>query len=184
MQVAGISVDPLQNNAAMVEKLLLPFPLMSDPRGALTKRYGLWDAKEGVAVPTIAAIDRSGVVRYLYSGEDFADRPGDEELFEALEGLDAAGEYGGGEPEIRVSSEEAHDSVRPDKPPMALEELQPYYRGVFFATVTMKRRFGALGREGRSPLKEVSNYQGMVRQYREAIAQTTELKRAKQPAGR
>ena len=85
-------------------------------------------------------------------------------------------------PRIRVA-EEARDSVRPDKWPMTLEALQPYYRGVFFATVTMKRRFGALGREGRGPLKEVSSYQRMVRQYREALAETAELKSAKQPAG-
>ncbi len=183
MQVAGISVDPFQNNAAMVEELLLPFPLLSDPQGELTKRYGLWDAKEGVAVPAIIGIDRSGVVRYLYRGEDFADRPGDEELFGALEGLDAAGEYHGGGPEIRVSSEEARDSVRPEKPPMTLEALQTYYRAAFSATVTMKRRFAGLGREGRGPLKEVSSYQRMVRQHREAILETAELKRAKQPAG-
>ena len=33
-EVAGVSVDPPQNNARMVGKLLLPFPLLSDPRGS------------------------------------------------------------------------------------------------------------------------------------------------------
>ena len=31
--VAAISVDPLAANAAMVEKLRLPFPVLSDPGG-------------------------------------------------------------------------------------------------------------------------------------------------------
>jgi peroxiredoxin len=36
-QVAGISVDPPGNNAGMVGKLLLPFPLLSDPRSSTAR---------------------------------------------------------------------------------------------------------------------------------------------------
>ena len=50
-QLAGISVDPPTNNAGMVGKLQLPFPLLSDPEGELARMCGLWDAEEGVAVP-------------------------------------------------------------------------------------------------------------------------------------
>jgi peroxiredoxin len=39
-QLAGISVDPPANNAGMVGKLLLPFPLLSDPEGELATRRG------------------------------------------------------------------------------------------------------------------------------------------------
>ena len=56
-------------------------------------------------------------------------------------GTESEGGYGGEEPEIRISVEEAeNDTVRPDKPVMALEQLKPYYRGVYFATVSMNKK--------------------------------------------
>ena len=161
----------------MVGKLLLPFPLLSDPRGELIKYYGLWDEKDGVAAPSILVVDRSGEIRYLYTGSDFADRPGDEEVFATLDGLDGKIERITGGSELRVTAEEARESVRPDKRPMTLEELLIYYRGVFFATVALKKRFGAWGRSGRGAFKEVSDYQTMVRRYRKALEETVKLKR-------
>jgi peroxiredoxin len=177
-QVAGISVDPPGNNARMVGKLLIPFPLLSDPRGELIKRYGLWDEEEGVAVPSILVVDRSGEIRYRYSGSDFADRPSDEAVFAALDGLDGSIRRLTGGPELRVTAKEARESVRPDRRPMTLEELFIYYRGVFFATVALRKRLGAWGRPSeRAALKEVSDYQTMVRRYRKALEETVALKR-------
>ena len=170
-------MDPPENNARMVEKLLLPFPLLSDPRGELIKHYGLWDEKDGVAAPSILVVDRSAEIRYLYTGSDFADRPGDEEIFAALDGLGGKIERITGGPELQVTAEEARESVRPDKRPMTLEELLVYYRGVFFATVALKKRFDAWGRSGRDAFEEVNRYQTMVRRYRKALEETVKLKR-------
>jgi AhpC/TSA family len=162
----------------MVGKLLLPFPLLSDPRGELAKRYGLWDEEEGVAAPSIVVLDRSAEVRYLYCGSDFADRPGDEEVFAALDGLDTSIERITGEPEIAVTAPEARESsVRPEKRQITLEQLIPYYRGVFFTTVALKKRFGGWGRSGRNAFKEVDRYQAMVRRYRNALEKTVNLGR-------
>src|ERR687890_1500125 len=99
----------------MVDKLDLPFPLLSDPKGELIKHLGLWNEKEGVSEPAIVALDRSGTVQYLYSGgTDFADRPQEETLLYILDKVGSEGEYGGGEREIRISAEEAeNDTVRP-----------------------------------------------------------------------
>lgn len=136
-------MDPPNHNVAMVEKLEPPFPLLSDAKGELSRLYGLWNAEEGVAVPSILVVDRSGEIRHLYSGNDFADRPGDAEVFEALEAFKDSGVYGEGEPQVSISSEEANVvSVRPEEPAMTLEQLVPYYRGVFFTTVALKKRFG------------------------------------------
>ena len=162
----------------MVGKLVLPFPLLSDPRGELIQRHGLWDEEEGVAKPSIVVVDRSGEIRYLYTGSDFADRPGDEEVFAALDGLDGKIERITGGSELRVTAEEARESVRPDKRPMTLEELLVYYRGAFRATVALKRRFGGWGRPGREAFREVSKYQRMVQRYRQALAKTIELKKS------
>ncbi len=179
-QVVGISVDPPRSNTRMVGKLLLPFPLLSDPEGELARRCGVWNAEEGVAVPSIVVIDQSGEVRYLYSGGDFADRPGDEEVFAALDGLDGHRriERTTGGPEFGVTAARAREtSVRADRPAMELEELVPYYRGVLFATIALKKRFGAWGRSGRKALREVEGYQAMVRRYSEALKETVEIQR-------
>jgi peroxiredoxin len=177
-QVAGISVDPPRNGAKMVGKLLLPFPLLSDPEGELARRCGLWNAEEGVAVPASVVVDQSGEVRYLYSGGDFADRPGDEEIFTALDGLDGRIERTTGGPEVRVTAARAREtSVRPDRPAMGLEQLIPYYRGILFTTIALKKRFGAWGRSGRKALREVDAYQAMVLRYMKALQDTVESKR-------
>ena len=160
---------------------MLPFPLLSDPRGDLIKSFRLWDEEEGVAVPSILVIDRSGEIRYLYTGGDFADRPGDEEVFAALDGLDGGGvERITGGPELRVTAEEARESVRPDKQSLTLEELLMYYRGVYRATVALKTRFGGWGRRGRDAFGEVGRYQTMVQRYRKALAETVELKKSEE----
>jgi len=85
VSVAGISVDPVENNRAMVEKLLLPFPLLGDPDGRVIKEWGVWtDADGGIAKPSIFAIRRDGSIVWTYVGRDFADRPTDDELFNSL----------------------------------------------------------------------------------------------------
>jgi hypothetical protein len=62
-------------------------------------------------------------------------------------------------------------------PPMSLEALVPYYNGAYFATVALKGRLGKLGPEARPALQEVSQYQQMVTEFREAIQKTIELTR-------
>lgn len=66
--------------------------------------------------------------------------------------------------------------ARGDKP-MTLEALVPYYSGAYFATVALKGRLAKLGPEGRAAVHEVSSYQQMVIEFREAIGKTVELKR-------
>jgi peroxiredoxin len=175
-QIAGISVDPPSNNARMVGKLLLPFPLLSDPEGELARLCGLWNAEEGVAVPAVVIVDQSGEVRYLYSGRDFADRPGDEEVFATLDELDSGIERLTGGPEFQVGAAQARESsVRPDRRAMELEQITSYYRGVFFTTEVLKERFGRLGRPGKDALEEMDAFDQMVRSYIEALEETIRL---------
>lgn len=71
----------------MVEKLLLPYPLLSDPGGRVIKDWGVWtDGEGGIAKPSIFANKSEGSVAWEYVGRDFADRPTDDELFKALRG--------------------------------------------------------------------------------------------------
>jgi peroxiredoxin len=87
--LAAISVDPVENNLAMVDKLLLPFPLLSDPEGRVIKEWGVWSNDGGgIARPSIFAIRKDGAVTWRYVGADYADRPTDDEVFESLRGGD------------------------------------------------------------------------------------------------
>lgn len=158
----------------MVEKLELPFPLLSDARGELSKLCGLWNEDEGVAIPAIIVVDESGAISFAYSGSDFADRPGDEEILEELDNLES-GELKSREPEISLSASEAQrDSVRPDRPSITLEQLIPYYRGVYFTTVALKKRLD--GNEAGA--EEVGSYQKLTSGYSEALNETRKLKSA------
>ena len=82
-------MDPVENNQAMVDKLLLPFPLLSDPEGLVIKAWGVWtDAEGGIARPSIFAVRKDGSIALEYVGTDYADRPSDDELFNPLRGGD------------------------------------------------------------------------------------------------
>jgi len=162
----------------MAKKLDLPIHLLSDLRGDLIKHCGLWNEKEGVSEPAIVALDGSGTVRSLYSGgTDFADRPQEESLLYILDRVGGDGEYEGSEPKIRISAEVAeNEPVRPDKPAMMLEQLRPYYQGVYFATVSMKKKVADEGLEGGNLAKKLDGYQELVSEYNGAIKETIDMK--------
>jgi len=88
VSMAGISVDSDEKNRAMVDKLLLPFPLLSDPESKVIREWGVLNQAEGdIAKPAIFGIRRDGAIGYRYIGEDFTDRPDDVELFARVEEL-------------------------------------------------------------------------------------------------
>ena len=87
VSLAGISVDPIENNCSMVDKLLLPFALLSDPEGRVIKQWDVWNENDGgMAKPSIFAVRRDGSIGWAYVGRDFADRPTYDELFDSLQG--------------------------------------------------------------------------------------------------
>jgi peroxiredoxin len=84
LAVVGICVDSVEQNRAMVEKLLLPFPILSDPDSHVIGQYGvLNDLEADIAKPSLFLVRPDGSIAFTYIGEDFADRPTDEELFAA-----------------------------------------------------------------------------------------------------
>jgi hypothetical protein len=84
--IAAISVDPPGANAAMVDKLRLPFPLLSDPDGSgAIIPSGLWNASQSIAKPAILVIAPDGREVYRYTGQNFMDRPNDSDVLAALE---------------------------------------------------------------------------------------------------
>jgi hypothetical protein len=69
--------------------------------------------------------------------------------------------------------------VRPDKPVIALEQLKPYYRGVYFATVSMNKKLVEEGLQGESIARRINGYQTLVTEYNSAIQETIEAKAAR-----
>jgi len=157
----------------MVQKLVLPFPLLSDPEGMLIQRFGLWDSNERIAKPAIAVVDGAGLIVYLYAGQDFADRPGDTAIFDSIERMERGGTHPDETPQIQVTADEAGRSVGPDNKAKSLEELIPYYQGAFSASVALKGRMIKNG--ARDAGSEIISYQRMVREYRDALMATVDL---------
>ena len=132
-----------------------------------------------ITMPSVVVVDQSGEVRYLYSGTDVLDRPGNDEVFAVLDELDSRIERLTGGPEFRIGAAQARESsVRPEgRGAMELEQLTPYYRGVYFSTKVLKERFGGWGRSGKQAFGELEAFQQMVSTYIEALEETIRLQR-------
>lgn len=164
----------------MVEKLALPFSLLSDPEGELAKRCGVWNEDEGVAEPTVVVLDPSGKTRYAYNGgRDFSDRPAEDEVISALDEARESPRAPAEEPEVQVSAGEAAErTVRPERPPMPLESLKPYYTGAYFTSIALKKRVGHFGENEAG--RRIDEYRELTERYSEAVRQTLKVKRSEE----
>jgi alkyl hydroperoxide reductase subunit AhpC len=87
-RIVAIVIDKPSQNAAMVEKLALPFPILSDPDGeVMIKPFDIWDARGRMSKPATIVIAPDGSEVYRYVGVDLVDRPVHEEALEAVAGL-------------------------------------------------------------------------------------------------
>ena len=90
-QVVGISVNDPFSNKAFSEKNRLPFPILSDYKREVIKKYGLelpdFAGLRGytVAKRSIFILDKDGVVRYVWVSDDPAVEPNYDEIQKALE---------------------------------------------------------------------------------------------------
>jgi len=132
--IAAIVIDAPEQNAAIVEKLALPFPILSDPDGERAiKPLGVWDDQGKMAMPAIIVLAPNGREVYRYAGVDFMDRPNDDEILEALSSL--------GLPETETPAGTiAHLDPRPGSRATKLENLAVYMRGVRFASMALADR--------------------------------------------
>jgi hypothetical protein len=133
--VAAVVTDAPGQNAAMAEKLALPFPVLSDPDGRRAiKPFGVWDEASAMAKPAIVVLAPDGGEAYRYVGVDFVDRPSDDDVLEALGAL--------GLPLVEQPMEMvSHLFPAPGPRAVRLSELAIYLRGVRFAMTVMAERF-------------------------------------------
>jgi peroxiredoxin len=89
--VIGISVDGAWCHAAFALDRKLHFPLLSDfePKGAVSRLYGVYQSAEGISERALFVIDAEGVVRWSYVSPSGIN-PGADGILEALEKLPTA----------------------------------------------------------------------------------------------
>jgi hypothetical protein len=127
----------------MVEKLKLPFALLSDPDAAATSGWDVYDPVGGthgpIARPAIFVVGRDLSIPYESVGRDFADRPPDRDVIAAL---DSVGEATPRPLERAVSTPGPRplDAGNSADKPMPLEQIAPYFRGANFAVQAIAGR--------------------------------------------
>ena len=89
-QVLSISVDGLWCHKAFAEHRNLRFPLLSDfePKGAVARAYGVYDAQGGHNKRALFVIDAQGIVRWSYVSPTGVN-PGADGILNALASLNA-----------------------------------------------------------------------------------------------
>ena len=97
MSVVGISVDPPEINRRQSQKLGYAFPLLSDPKAEVIRRYDVLHPGAGpkgadIARPAEFLLDSNGVVRWVNLTGNIAVRARPEQVFEALHQVGPAGE--------------------------------------------------------------------------------------------
>jgi peroxiredoxin len=90
VRVVAVSVDPPETNRPHREKLGLTFPLLSDPKAEVIRRYDLLHAGAGengadISRPGEFLIDPSGTVRWVNLTESFMIRARPDDVLKALD---------------------------------------------------------------------------------------------------
>lgn len=85
-ELLGISVDGPWCHAAFSQNHKLHFPLLADfePKGAVAKKYGVFDEVEGECKRALFVIDKNGLITWSYVSPT-AINPGADGILDALE---------------------------------------------------------------------------------------------------
>src|SRR5450432_649685 len=87
--ILGISVDSKWCHLAFSQSRKLHFPLLADfePKGDVSKKYGVYDEQEGEAKRALFVIDKKGIIAWSYLSPT-AINPGADGILDALEALE------------------------------------------------------------------------------------------------
>ncbi len=164
----GISIDSPAQNAAMVEKLSLPFPLLSDPdRSLIIEPMGVADPNDArnIARPAMILFEPDGPERWRFVSRDYADRLPNDEVLEHVRSLNLPTTA---QPAPAVGPSEPGDRAMP------FEGLFHYLRGARFAAQAMGLRHKDLGDQ----IKEDSKaYVAEMDEMLDAIKELTKRRR-------
>jgi len=90
-EVIGISVDSKWCHTAFSHDRKLHFPLLADfePKGAVSKAYGVYNEEGGESRRALFVIDEEGAIRWSYLSPDGIN-PGADGILDALEELETS----------------------------------------------------------------------------------------------
>ncbi|MGX5819331.1 redoxin domain-containing protein [Chitinophaga lutea] len=88
-EIVGISVDSKWCHMAFGQDRKFHFPLLADfePKGAVSRKYGVYDEENGEAHRALFVIDEKGVIQWSYLSPDGIN-PGADGILDALEEMD------------------------------------------------------------------------------------------------
>jgi peroxiredoxin len=91
-EVLGISVDGIWSHLAFAKDRKLNFPLLSDfePKGAVSRSYGAYEARVGESARALFVIDSRGIIAWSMLSPDGVN-PGADGILAALEQLERDG---------------------------------------------------------------------------------------------
>ena len=97
IRLVGISVDPPEINRRQSQKRGYTFPLLSDPKMHVIRRYDVLHPGAGpkggdIARPAEFLLDSNGIVRWVNLTDNIAVRARPEQVLEALNQLSPAGQ--------------------------------------------------------------------------------------------
>lgn len=125
--MVAASVDPPGRVAAFARRWGIPFPIVGDPGGdRLLGPLGLLvhhDAHGEIAAPTVIVLAPDGREVYRHRSRDFADRPDDSDVLEALESLSLG-------PIVGVAPWVPDAGPEPSPGAFTPERFHPYFTGV------------------------------------------------------
>lgn len=74
--IFGLSVDSIWANMAFAKQLGADFPILSDWKKEVARKYGILDETNGVARRTTFVVDTDGVVQHIDQGSAAMDPAG------------------------------------------------------------------------------------------------------------
>jgi peroxiredoxin len=97
IRIIGISVDPPEINQRQSQKLGYTFPLLSDSKAEVIRRYDVLHPGAGpkgadIARPAEFLIDPNGIVRWVNLTENIAVRARPEQVLDAFNQIGSAGQ--------------------------------------------------------------------------------------------
>jgi peroxiredoxin len=89
-ELLGISVDSSWCHGAFAASRKLHFPLLADfePKGAVSKKYGVYREHEGTSARALFVIDADGIIRWSYLSP-VGVNPGADGILDALDELES-----------------------------------------------------------------------------------------------
>ena len=165
----AISIDNPGQHAAMVEKLDLPFPLLSDPdRSLAIEPYGVADPKDhrSLSRPAMVLVSPDGEEVFRFVSRDYAHRLPEAEVLETVRGL-------GLRPAIQAAP--TPGDPQPGPGAMPLDGLPFYLRGARFAALAMGLRHKDLGEaikeDSKAYVAEMDRYFDAVQTLRKRLSE-------------